>query len=259
MQRSIWLNKGQWKANNQIARSSNNSRGIISSALILVASKSTGQASPLFNASSQVLAHTHQESPGFSPGKLKCGAGVIKSLPLDFANLRNSSVTIAQTVCDPLSFSSVLQDPSRYQPVRGLHEHSPMSCPNTFFCAAMIPCHSNSTSNYVWFHSSTWERLLLLRDFFSKNSICEFTDRSSSSAHCFKAAWSLGSNLSNSFFFSIFIPSSASIEATHNQSDCYHYVENYAKPECFGSIFSSYPTLSFCMNALIYPAEASVY
>ena len=46
---------------------------------------------------------------------------------------KNSFVTLAQTVCSPLSFSSVLQQPSRYQPVKGSREHSSNFSPRTFF------------------------------------------------------------------------------------------------------------------------------
>ena len=133
----------------QTDRSSSSSKGIISNALMFVASRSTGQAIPWFSASSHVLAHTHQESPGFSPGKLNCGIGVIKSLPCILANSRNSSVTIQQTVWEPLSISSVLQLPSLYQPVIGLQEHSPISWPKTFFCIATLHRGKCHTSNCV--------------------------------------------------------------------------------------------------------------
>ena len=116
---------------------------------MFVASRSTGQAIPWFSASSHVLAQTHQESPGFSPGKLNCGIGVIKLLPCILANSRNSSVTIQQTVWEPLSISSVLQLPSLYQPVIGLQEHSPISWPRTFFCIATLLREKCHTSNCV--------------------------------------------------------------------------------------------------------------
>lgn len=116
---------------------------------MFVASRSTGQAIPWFSASSHVLAHTHQESPGFSPGKLNWGIGVIKLLPCILANSRNSSVTIQQTVWEPLSISSVLQRPSLFQPVIGLHEHSPISWPRTFFCIPTLHREKCHTSNCV--------------------------------------------------------------------------------------------------------------
>jgi uncharacterized protein (DUF2237 family) len=66
---------------------------------MFVASRSTGQAIPWFSASSHVLAQTHQESPGFSPGKSNCGIGVIKSLPcivteefLEFAKIQGNDL-----------------------------------------------------------------------------------------------------------------------------------------------------------------------
>ena len=37
------------------------------------------------------------------------------------------------TVCKPWSFSSVLQQPSRYHPVKGSKEHSSRLSPRTFF------------------------------------------------------------------------------------------------------------------------------
>ncbi len=136
-----------------------------SRALMFVASRSTGHALPWLRASSQVLAQTHQESPGFSPGKLNCGAGVTKSLPLERANSRNSSFTIQQTVCEPLSISSVLQLPSLYQPVIGLQEHSPISWPKAFFCIDMTLRNEINTSNCV-FPSSEFSRHSLWPLFF---------------------------------------------------------------------------------------------
>ena len=65
---------------------SNTSRGIMSRARWCVASKSTGQPMPAFTANNQVRAQTHQESPAFNPGKLNRGAGVMRSLPMSFAN-----------------------------------------------------------------------------------------------------------------------------------------------------------------------------
>ncbi len=97
-----------------------------------VASKLTGHATPLLTASSQVLAHTHQRSPGFKPGKLNCGAGVIRSFPFDLAKFRNASVTIEHTTWRPRSLLSVLQHPSLYQPVNGSMEHSCNALPRTF-------------------------------------------------------------------------------------------------------------------------------
>ena len=176
------------RVSNHTALSSSSSSGIISRALILVASKSTGHALPWLRASSHVLAHTHQESPGFKPGKLNCGAGVIRSFPFERANSRKSGVTIQQTVCDPLSISSVFQLPSLYQPVIGLQEHSPMSCPRTFCCDDMFSRREIATSNCVWIHSLSSPRRPCLTAFFSKNSMCELTERKSSSAHFLSAS-----------------------------------------------------------------------
>ena len=69
-------------------------------------------------------AHTHQLSPSFKPGKPNSGWGVTKSFPADLHHSRKSLFTFAQTVCNPLSLSSVLQQPSLYHPVKGFDEHS---------------------------------------------------------------------------------------------------------------------------------------
>ena len=129
---------------------SRRSNGIMLSASSCVASKSTGHAEPAFTAASHVRAQTHHESPGFKPGNEKCGAGVIKSLPCDFANSRNSCVTTQHTVCDPRSFSSVLQQPSRYQPVRGSVEHDLSSVPNTLIEGCMVLACIPPLSIIVW-------------------------------------------------------------------------------------------------------------
>ena len=65
------------------------------------------------------LAQTHQQSPSFNPGNPNSGWGVIKSFPASLHQFKNSLDTFAQTVWTPLSFSSVLQHPSLYQPVNG--------------------------------------------------------------------------------------------------------------------------------------------
>ena len=55
----------------------------------------------------------------------------MRSLPFDLAKLRKPSVTIQHTTCKPRSLLSVLQQPSRYQPVSGSFEHSCNSLPKT--------------------------------------------------------------------------------------------------------------------------------
>ena len=64
--------------------------------------------------------------------------GVTKSFPADLHHSRKSLFTFAQTVCNPLSLSSVLQQPSLYHPVKGLDEHNSKSPPKTFFCFLLI-------------------------------------------------------------------------------------------------------------------------
>ena len=76
---------------------------IISRAPSCVASRITGGAQPSSDASSHLLAHKHQRSPGSKPGKLNSGLGVIKSLPFSFEYVRNASLTSAHTVCCPES------------------------------------------------------------------------------------------------------------------------------------------------------------
>ena len=88
----------------------------------------------------QVLAQTHHLSPGTRPGKLYCGAGEIRSLPLDLANSRNSAVTwrvIGQCASD-LSFLSVLQQPSLNHPVIGEVEQLSSSVPSTLYEGARM-------------------------------------------------------------------------------------------------------------------------
>ena len=99
---------------------------------------SMGHANPLLTASSHVRAHTHHESPGFSPGKPWFVIGVIKSFPFERAKLRKSSVTTQHTVCDPRSLESVLHLPSRYQPVIGSQEQVSSGFPRTFKLASMM-------------------------------------------------------------------------------------------------------------------------
>ena len=83
------------------------------------ASKITGGAKPASDASSQRAAQTHQRSPAFKPTKLYCGRGVLKSLPRENENAKNSSVTWQQTVWLPLSSGPVSQQPVRVKPVSG--------------------------------------------------------------------------------------------------------------------------------------------
>jgi len=116
---------------------SRTSSGMMSSARSCVASKSTGHALPAFTANSHVRAHTHHEFPGFKPGKLNRGAGVMRSLPISFAKRRKSSFNTQQTVCEPWSFSSVLQQPSLYQPVNGSREQGSRFVPRTFTLGCM--------------------------------------------------------------------------------------------------------------------------
>ena len=78
-----------------------------------VADKITGGATPASSASFHRLAHKHQRSPGFRPGKLNAGTGVLRSFPLNLVNARNSSLTCAQTICTPTSPAPVLHFPSR--------------------------------------------------------------------------------------------------------------------------------------------------
>ena len=114
------------------------SMGTIAKASSCVLSKFTGQATPALAASNQVWAHTHQQSPGLSPGNPYCGTGVIKSLPCDLANNRKSSVKVQHTTCEPRSLASVLQHPSRYHPVIGSVEHGWSSVPLTLTLGCML-------------------------------------------------------------------------------------------------------------------------
>ena len=102
-----------------------------------VDSSRIGHAIPASAADFHVLAQTHHWSPGFKPGNLYCGDGVIKSLPLNFANSRNSCVTWQHTVWSPWSDLSVLQQPSLNHPVRGDSEQVWSSVPMTLYEGSM--------------------------------------------------------------------------------------------------------------------------
>src|SRR5207344_1424588 len=59
------------------------------------------------------------------------GWGVDKSLPRKRENSKNSFVTSTQTVCEPVSASLVLQQPSRKKPVTGVSLQPCNASPNT--------------------------------------------------------------------------------------------------------------------------------
>ena len=82
------------------------------SALAWVDSSTTGGATPAANASAHRVAHRHQRSPALKPLKRYSGLGVVRSLPRSFEKAKNSDVTRAQIRCEPVSASSVLQQPS---------------------------------------------------------------------------------------------------------------------------------------------------
>lgn len=63
------------------------------SACSAVASRNTGGATPASSASFQREAQRHQRSPGVRPGNEYWGAGVMRSLPRDLVNSKNSLVT----------------------------------------------------------------------------------------------------------------------------------------------------------------------
>jgi len=117
-------------------------KGTTSSARSWVADSRTGAAAPARAASSHRAAQTHQLSPGESPSKPHPGRGVDKSFPAAFENSKNSLVTIEQTVCEPVSASEVLQQPSRKNPVTGSVPHSTRSVPKTFWAM----CHELTNS-----------------------------------------------------------------------------------------------------------------
>lgn len=62
-----------------------------------VAESTTGGATPSSRASFHRDAHKHQQSPGFSPGKLNMGTGVLRSFPRALVYCKNSALTRAQT------------------------------------------------------------------------------------------------------------------------------------------------------------------
>jgi hypothetical protein len=68
-----------------------------------------------------------------SPGKLYSGIGVLKSFPIDLLKAKNESVIWAQITCLPPSFSSVSQEPFRYQPVFSWVQQGCKGSPSTFF------------------------------------------------------------------------------------------------------------------------------
>jgi hypothetical protein len=68
---------------------------------------------PGIEGSFQRVAHRHQRSPGCKPGKPISGTGVLRSLPRDLLNARNSFVISAQTKWAPMSSGPVSQQPVR--------------------------------------------------------------------------------------------------------------------------------------------------
>ena len=114
-----------------------------------VDSNLTGHAQLASSASFQRGAHTHQKSPGCSPGNPNCGLGVDKSLPVTLLNSRNSRVTCAQTVWEPMSSGLVLQSPFRKNPVTGSIEHSSIGLPSTFNCIGLLPLGPEPFSFYI--------------------------------------------------------------------------------------------------------------
>ena len=119
---------------------SKSSSETISKAFSCVPSRNTGGAFPATNASFQREAHKHHRSPGCTPGKRNLGTGVLRSFPTDFVKSRNSAVACTQITCNPRSFSSVEQHPSRFQPVRGFNEQVFRMPPKTFRSVAMMNC-----------------------------------------------------------------------------------------------------------------------
>ena len=105
--------------------------GTISSARRCVAFRKTLGARPASWASSHRAAQRHQRSPSLRPGKPYSGCGVERSLPRAFENSRNAVVICAHTVCDPTSWTSVSQQPLRYQPVFGESLQVASGSPNT--------------------------------------------------------------------------------------------------------------------------------
>ena len=65
---------------------------MISKAFSFVDNNLTLGAQPSSSASNHREAHKHQPSPGLRPGKSYSGLGVVKSLPLDLENSKNSFV-----------------------------------------------------------------------------------------------------------------------------------------------------------------------
>ena len=108
--------------------------GMILSVLMWVDAKNTGGATLASKASLQRLAQRHHRSPSFNPGKSHSGFGVVRSLPFDRENSRKSAVINAQTVCMPISCSTVWQNPSRKKPVAVCRQHGFNGLPKTFFC-----------------------------------------------------------------------------------------------------------------------------
>ena len=101
-----------------------------------VPSRNTGGAASALAASSQRWAQRHQRSPGLSPGNPCSGRGVIRSLPFERLNMRNSRVIKEHTICNPRSLGLLLQQPSRKKPVMGSIEQVSSGRPSTF----LSPC-----------------------------------------------------------------------------------------------------------------------
>ena len=105
--------------------------------LLHVLSKFTGQATPALAASNQVWAHT----PAIA--RLEAWESILWNRCHQIVTLRLGEQQeifgqVQHTTCEPRSLASVLQHPSRYQPVIGSVEHGWSSVPLTLTLGCML-------------------------------------------------------------------------------------------------------------------------
>ena len=120
-------------------------------AVLWVPAKSTGGATPASRASFHRDAHRHHLSPGFKPGKLEPGTGVLRSLPWDLVYVKNSAVISAQITWVPRSWGPVTHTPVRKNPVMGEVQQVWSSVPSTFW-SLLVLIVQNWLSIYINHH-----------------------------------------------------------------------------------------------------------
>ena len=130
-------------------------------------------------ASTHLERQRHQRSPSFRPENP--GMEVLRSLPAPFENARKTSVMTTQATCRPKSRLSVLQQPSRSQPVIGSIEHGSSLFPRTFIDSSMFYFSRSSRRFSIIVKANAALSLREKSDSSFSSSDCIFFDDSGSS------------------------------------------------------------------------------